>query len=776
MDYRILLQEENDAVRERYQLSMERIKAMGTEEMRQPYGSYFKKTAAFILQVGEVVRRRGEEAGENAGDGGQNPAGCPASGNGHTDMDLEGLKRENHALYEDILPENYGESYANPDYAVSELSDGMGQLLSFLYTEIRGDIVYAYEMRLTHMTILNEVFLEVYNLFVLAWEEGRDAPDKQAVKDALYWFVSDYTDLTVSWRVREGLDPGLSFARDIIMDSDLSSLEYLYQYGEYISDTELKLASFMNSLPQETIDRMADTYTEGYRKGFEVMGRDLSRKKTVVVEYQLGFERMIRKAVENFRAMGLDVISYRAAVESVNRRAGGKRGYYGTSANRQYDYDHRYDSALYMGNGFKERRLSVLKTAYEEFKELASWCAGPALVETFGEAGFTPVNKKTALALNGHQEELTVAYANESRQIVNQYMPGDETSFTIIAFPKPDIGPDFEEIFRETIRINTLDYGRYQRIQQHIIDALDQAGHVIITGRDDNETCMKVMLHTLNDPGRETNFENCVSDVNIPLGEVFTSPVLTGTEGLLHVRNVYVEDYQFKNLRMRFKDGRVTEFSCGNFETDGAVLGGDDQNGAVGNGAIDNGAAGNGAADNDAAGNGVADNDAAGNGVADNDAAGNGAAENGAAQGRALVKQVIMRNHEWLPLGEFAIGTNTAAYAMARKFGIGDKLPILIAEKMGPHFAVGDTCYSFAEDSPMYNPDGKEIIARDNEISLLRKEDMSKAYFSCHTDITIPYSELGDIKAVGKDGQEVYIIRQGRFVLPGTEELNEALS
>ena len=705
MDYRTLLQEENDAVRERYQLSMERIKAMGTEEMRQPYGSYFKKTAAFILQVGEVVRRRWEEGGA-----------------GHADMDLKGLRRENHALYEDILPENYGESYANPDYAVSRLSDGMGQLLSFLYTEIRADIVYAFEMRLAHMTILSEVFLEVYNLFVLAWEEGREAPDKQAVKDALYWFVSDYTDLTVTWRVREGLDPGLSFAREIVMDSDLSSPGYLYQYGEYISDTELKVASFMNSLPQETIDRMADTYTEGYRKGFEVMGRDLSKKKTVVVEYQLGFERMIRKAVENFRAMGLEAVFYRAAVESVNRRPGGKRGYYGTSANRQYDYDHRYDSALYMGNGFKERRLSVLKAAYEEFKELASWCAGPALVETFGEAGFTPINKKTALALNGHQEELTVSYANESRQVVNQYMPGDETSFTIIAFPKPDIGPDFEEIFRETIRINTLDYGKYQRIQQHIIDALDQAGHVIITGRDDNETCMKVMLHPLHDRSRETNFENCVSDVNIPLGEVFTSPVLTGTEGLLHVRNVYVGDYQFKNLRMRFKDGRVTEFSCGNFEKDGA----------------------------------------AGDGSARGEAS-----QDEAAQGRALVKQVIMHNHEWLPLGEFAIG---------RKFGIGDKLPILIAEKMGPHFAVGDTCYSFAEDSPMYNPDGKEIIARDNEISLLRKEDMSKAYFSCHTDITIPYSELGDIKAVGEDGQEVYIIRQGRFVLPGTGELNEALS
>ena len=145
------------------------------------------------------------------------------------------------------------------------------------------------------------------------------------------------------------------------------------------------------------------------------------------------------------------------------------------------------------------------------------------------------------------------------------------------------------------------------------------------------------------------------------------------------------------------------------------------------------------------------------------------------AQGRELVKQVIFRGHGTLPLGEFAIGTNTAAYAMARRFGISGRLPILIAEKTGPHFAVGDTCYSFAEDSPMYNPDGKEVIARDNEISILRKEDPAKAYFNCHTDITIPYSELGDIRAVGPDGRETEIIRQGRFVLAGTEALNEAL-
>lgn len=109
----------------------------------------------------------------------------------------------------------------------------------------------------------------------------------------------------------------------------------------------------------------------------------------------------------------------------------------------------------------------------------------------------------------------------------------------------------------------------------------------------------------------------------------------------------------------------------------------------------------------------------------------------------------------------------------AEKYNIADKLPILIAEKMGPHFAVGDTCYSWSEDTPVFNPDGKEIIARDNEVSILRKEDMSKAYFGCHTDITIPYDELGSIRTIGKNGEETSIIEDGRFVLAGTEELNK---
>ena len=299
-------------------------------------------------------------------------------------------------------------------------------------------------------------------------------------------------------------------------------------------------------------------------------------------------------------------------------------------------------------------------------------------------------------------------------RLTNEYLPGDERSFTIISWPVPEIGEQYHEIFDETIKINTLDYKLYQKVQQTMIDALDKGEYVKVTGSGENQTDLKVMLHPLADPTKETIFENCVADVNIPVGEVFTSPVLEGTEGTLFVSKVFLHGLPYYNLKISFKEGKITEYTCTNFDSE--------------------------------------------------------------EENKKYIFDNILHNHQTLPIGEFAIGTNTTAYAVAKKYDIADKYTILIAEKTGPHFAVGDTCYSWAEDVKVYNPDGKEIIARDNSISILRKEDPSKAYFQCHTDITIPYDELGSIVVVAKDGTETEIIRDGRFVLPGTEILNEPLN
>ena len=423
---------------------------------------------------------------------------------------------------------------------------------------------------------------------------------------------------------------------------------------------------------------------------------------------------MVKAAIEQFREMGLAPVIYRSAVHSVNKKQAHRIGYYGAIPNQQFDYDHKDDAALYLDHEFVQRKLRVLQVAYEQVKELANTHGGPACIETFGEKPFVPVSKKEACALSPHQQKLQVSYDNESGQIVNRYIKGEERSFTIIAYPVKEIGENFEEIFRETVKINTLDNQLYQQIQQNIIEALDKGEYVRIKGREGNETDLRVHLHHLADPKKQTNFENCVADVNIPVGEVFTSPVLQGTDGVLFVSKVFLNGLEYKDLKICFQDGKIAEYSCRNFQDE--------------------------------------------------------------EENRKLIKENILYHHDTLPLGEFAIGTNTTAYVMAQKYQIGHLLPILIAEKMGPHFAVGDTCYSWCEDTPVYNPDGREIIARDNEVSIQRKQDISKAYLGCHTDITIPYDELDSICVEALDGSEIYIIREGRFVLPGTETLNEAFT
>ena len=673
----------------RYELAIERIENIkGENTVSEKYRDYFRTLADFALLVDKLKGKI--ENGE------------------YYKFSIEELECWNTHLYDDVLGEHYKTSYANPAFATEKFGIEYGRLLSFLYTELRGVIPYAFEKKTEYLDILFELFIEVYNQF-----EEENEPEYEHVRQTIYWYASDYCDVFLADRIKEQIDPEDNFAADLIMNSDFNDVRYLYYYGEYVSENEKRTAMHLNELPLETIQKMADVYTEGYRIGFVNTGKNLSKKATVNIRYTLGFERVIRIAIENFRKMGLKPTIYRAGVSVLTKRQHLKIGYYGGIANKQYEYDHKDDQALILDRQFMERKLEVMRTTYEQYKDLARRHAGPACMETFGEEPFTPVSKSEAVKLNDKQKEISLEYDSKSSQIVNSYIPGDERSFTIVAYPVPEIGDQYEEIFDEIIKINTLDAKVYEKVQQTIIDALDQGTSVHILGNNGNHTDLRVQLYKLKDPKKETIFENCVADVNIPVGEVFTSPVLEGTNGVLHVSQVYLNELLYKDLEVTFSNGMVADYSCKNFEHE--------------------------------------------------------------LENKEYFLDNVLYRHPTLPLGEFAIGTNTTAYVAAKKYNIADKMPILIAEKMGPHFAVGDTCYSWAEDIKVYNPNGKEIVARDNSVSIQRKEDISAAYFHCHTDITIPYEELKSITVECADGKEIEIIRDGIFVLPGTEILNEPL-
>jgi aminopeptidase len=684
MNYQELWKEDNAAIRERYELALERIKMIREEHtVSAEFQDYF-------IQAANVVEAATEYLDFD-----------------YRQYSMEELEAGNQRLYGELQAEAYEKSYANPQYAEKQLGDN-GKVLSFLYTELLSLHRYARESRCSELTIHMELLIEIYNLY-----EDQDAFDIREVQKAIYYFYYDYCDVLVPDRTQEMYDARLDRYVQLVEQADLSDLRYLYGYGEAISTNEIRTAQYMNQLSQEEIDRLAFVYTDGYREGFEIAGIDLSKKKYVNLHYAVGQERMIRAAIRQFRELGLEPIIFLPAVSRLNQRQNRRNGVVATPVNRQYDYDHRYDEGIYLDSALMERKLEVLEQSYETYREFMQDYAGPAVVETFGEAPFEPVEKPESIALTKKQQDLTVEYTAQAGRLVNRYINRETYSFTIIAYPSPEIGNEFEEIFRETTKINTLDKKLYRTIQEVMINELNQAEFVRVQGIGKNRTDMKVMMHIMEHPERETNFENCLADVNIPVGEVFTSPRLTGTEGCLNVSEVYLNDLKFVDLELHFKDGKITDYTCGNFDQEEANI--------------------------------------------------------------RFVKENLLQNRETLPIGEFAIGTNTTAYVMANRYQIVYKLPILIVEKMGPHFAVGDTCYSYSEENRLFNPDGKEIVAKDNECSILRKEDESKAYFHCHTDITIPYAEIGSIRSVHADGTEVEIMRNGRFVLPGTEELNRPL-
>lgn len=346
-----------DMIRERYALSCDRIREIAAaQEVAGIYKEFYRKTAEFVLLVVDAYDNMGKDTG------------------------LEAMRAQNAALYADIMGENYALSYANPTTACAEFGQDMGQMLSFLYTELRAMIPYAFEQRMEDMVIRMELFVEIYNAFAYAYSETAlgNLPEKAAVpniediKETLYWFVSDYSETDARQRVQSLVDADCDFAVRIVMDSDLNDISYLYKYGEYVSPDVEKMALYLNALPEERIQLMADTYTEGYRMGFVKAHIDLGKKETVDLHYMLGFERVVRAAIDNFAKMGLRPTIYRSENHIFTKTVVRKKGYFGADANKQFLYDHKDDIALFLDKRLVNRKLEVLTTAYEAVKDKAA--------------------------------------------------------------------------------------------------------------------------------------------------------------------------------------------------------------------------------------------------------------------------------------------------------------------------------------------------------------------------------------------------------------------
>lgn len=606
---------------------------------------------------------------------------------------LKELQSDQEFLYQDLTGDHYEKSYVNPAYMAQLFSKNkeLAPILSAFAKIFKDAVSDAFchrryrlsaaiglyidlQKQLSYGTVRAEALLGLLQQFQY----------RQVESDTAIWFHKKYNVSDGYWT-------------DVICQEDLTQPYYLYQMGVMVSRRALTLQKFFATLPQEKLDRLAQALTEGYKKSYVRYLKNLHKRKTAPIYYPLGMERLVRRIIQLLRE-DLGIQPFIAAIES-------------GEACQQYEYDHRFDLALYLDEEYTNDYLGAVRQLAEQNTVLLRAYGGPLVIESFGAVPFVPVMKPENLRLDETQSCLLARMQQQQKQILTEVGILDESSYTMMALPTAEVGEAFEEIFDAIAEINCMDGSQLAKAQHAMIGAMDRGVAIRVRGRGENETELLIALNHLPSPRRQTNFFNCLADCNIPAGEVSTSPKLEGTEGVLHIQKAFLQGLCFHNLKLTFKDGYVIDYSCSNYEEEEA--------------------------------------------------------------NRQYIYENLLHPYERLPLGEFAIGSNTRAYTVAKQYNIMEVLPALIIEKMGPHFALGDTCFAYQEEKSVFNPiDRKEMIARDNELSLLRKEEGQNAYTQKHIVMSLPFDEIGRMSVIKETGAEQDIIREGRFVLIGTDILN----
>ena len=199
---------------------MERIRQIPEEAGKnEKLQAYFSRTARFLEmmdQLGDFLDQKEKEAS------------------------LGELAEWNQKIYEEVAGDAYETSYANPAHAVAELGED-GKLFCALYAQVRQIIDALYERKAEEVVITLELFLEVYHLV-------QEEASIQEIRQAIYWFHSDYSELFAGNMVREMVGTEDTFYRDIIENWKEGDERYLYRYGLYVSDTERKMARFLDTL------------------------------------------------------------------------------------------------------------------------------------------------------------------------------------------------------------------------------------------------------------------------------------------------------------------------------------------------------------------------------------------------------------------------------------------------------------------------------------------------------------------------------------------------
>lgn len=448
------------------------------------------------------------------------------------------------SAYERLSPA-YEESMQNPSQAERAYPD-LGAWHAVFQAEIAGS--YEDECLQKKDLLLEKEKLKEEADSLAQREKGKPEVMKKEAKRLWKDYLIRTADIRALDSVKSLIQTGEDNPYEVVLRNAASDSEdWMEEYGVPIMALERDMMKFWFSLSKEKIEAMANKIVNAFLHGFISQSRDRKDRKRVRFFYQIGQEALAQKVLCVFKEKGLDPVVM--APHSLYKR-------------NQFMADHQFDRFFIMDRELFEKEFSAYAKALECYTEELRDTCGMVGIDQFGADVDIVRPDEKAFRLDETSKKFSALLGREKAEMEARLIHPSDISFCKVAFPNMLIGNDFKEIFEDFYDMNLVVSEPYEILQQKLIDSFDTCDYVKIKGYKGNKTDIKICLWPLEDPDCQTKFLNCGGDLNIPYGEVFTTPRLHGTEGVFHVEEICLNGVFYHDLQLVFEDGWVTDVSC----------------------------------------------------------------------------------------------------------------------------------------------------------------------------------------------------------------------
>lgn len=435
---------------------------------------------------------------------------------------------------------NYENSMLNPEEGFTRWKD-LGTIYSTFQTEISGIYEDVCLARIESKLKKEELANKVEKLFE---SKGSLKEAEKLWKDYLLDIAEEEALESVESMVRVGAD---NYYEKVLLESNGKSFDWLALYGLPISEVESEMARFWYSLPEEKLIRMGNTIADAFLHGFISQSRNRAGRTRIRFHYQIGQEALAKQVVIALKEKGLQAVVMKP------------RTLYSVS---QYSADHQFDKWFLLDEELYDSFWQAHEKAMNMYEEDLRDTCGMIGIDQFGAEPFIIVPSERANVLSEEAKTLFGKLAKKKAEAESQWIKPSEISFCKVAFPNMLIGEDFEKIFEDFFELNSVASEPYELLQQKLIDELDTCEYVEIKGYDGNQTDLRVQFWPIEDGEKETKFLNAGGDLNIPYGEVFTTPKLSGTNGIFHVKEIFLQGIFYHDLKIEFENGMIVGYDC----------------------------------------------------------------------------------------------------------------------------------------------------------------------------------------------------------------------